>query len=187
VWHHMFVEQIPVAEKILRTVLIYALVAVLIRVTGKRGLSGLNNLDIVVMILLSNVVQNAIIGDDLTVTGGVVGAVTLVAVNSLLNRAAVRSEFFGRIFDGTETEVIADGRILDRPVRRLGLTRSELEHGVRIQNGDDVDQVQSGVLAADGQLLVTLRPQEQSATKADVERITAQLARIEAALTGPIR
>jgi uncharacterized membrane protein YcaP (DUF421 family) len=178
----MFVEQIPVAEKILRTILIYALVAVLIRATGKRGLSGLNNLDIVVMILLSNVVQNAIIGDDLSVTGGAVGAVTLVLVNSLLNRAAVRSEFFARIFDGTQTRVISDGRILDKAVRHLGLTKSELEHAVRLQNGDDIKQVERGVLTPDGQLLVTLRSEEQSATKADIERLTDQLGRIEAAL-----
>jgi uncharacterized membrane protein YcaP (DUF421 family) len=182
VWHDMFVEQIPVAEKILRTILIYALVAVLIRATGKRGLSGLNNLDIVVMILLSNVVQNAIIGDDLSVTGGAVGAVTLVVVNSLLNRAAVRSEFFARIFDGTQTRVISDGRILDKAVRHLGLTKSELEHAVRLQNGDDIKQVERGVLTPDGQLLVTLRSEEQSATKADIERLTDQLGRIEAAL-----
>ncbi|MDT4926611.1 MAG: hypothetical protein QOG01_4324 [Pseudonocardiales bacterium] len=181
-WHDMFVEQIPVAEKILRTILIYALVAVLIRATGKRGLSGLNNLDIVVMILLSNVVQNAIIGDDLSVTGGAVGAVTLVVVNSLLNRAAVRSEFFARIFDGTQTRVISDGRILDKAVRHLGLTKSELEHAVRLQNGDDIKQVERGVLTPDGQLLVTLRSEEQSATKADIERLTDQLGRIEAAL-----
>jgi uncharacterized membrane protein YcaP (DUF421 family) len=178
----MFVEHIPLAEKILRTVLIYALVAVLIRATGKRGLSGLNNLDIVVMILLSNVVQNAIIGDDLTVTGGAVGAVTLVVVNSLLNRAAVRSPVFARIFDGTETEVISQGEVLAEPMRHLGLTRSELEHAVRIQNGDDLAQVATGVLTPDGQLLVTLRPEEQSATRGDIELLRAQLSRIEAAL-----
>jgi uncharacterized membrane protein YcaP (DUF421 family) len=134
------------------------------------------------MILLSNVVQNAIIGDDLSVTGGAVGAVTLVVVNSLLNRAAVRSEFFARIFDGTQTRVISDGRILDKAVRHLGLTKSELEHAVRLQNGDDIKQVERGVLTPDGQLLVTLRSEEQSATKADIERLTDQLGRIEAAL-----
>jgi uncharacterized membrane protein YcaP (DUF421 family) len=178
----MFVEQIPVLEKILRTVLVYALIAILIRATGKRGLSGLNSLDIVVMILLSNVVQNAIIGNDMTVTGGAIGAVTLVAVNSLLNRAAASNEFFSRIFDGTATRVIADGEVIDKAMRRLGLTRGEVDHAVRLQNGDDIQQVESGVLAPDGQLLVTLRADEQSATKGDVDRLEAQLARIEAAL-----
>ena len=181
-WHAMFVEQIPSTEKILRTVLVYALVAVLIRVTGKRGLAGLNTLDIVVMTLLSNVVQNAIIGNDLSITGGAIGATTLVAVNAIANRVAVSSALFSRIFDGTDTQVITDGRVDRRALRRLGLSSRTLDHAVRMQNGEDVSQVSGGVLEPGGQLLLTLRDDEQGATKGDVARLAAQLARIEAAL-----
>ena len=181
-WHAMFADQISVAEKILRTVFVYLVVALLVRVTGKRGLAGLNTLDIVVVLLLSNVVQNAIIGNDLSVTGAAIGAVTLVAVNSLLNRAAMRWEFFSRIFDGTATTVIDNGTVVPRALRRLGLRRSELDHAVRLQNGDDLDQVSDGVLEPSGQLVLTLKPEEQGATRADVDRLAAQLARIEAAL-----
>ena len=120
-WHAMFVEQIPSSEKILRTVLVYALVAVLIRLSGKRGLAGLNTLDIVVMTLLSNVVQNAIIGNDLSITGGAIGAVTLVAVNAVANRLAVRNALFERLFDGTDTKVITNGELDVRALNRLGV------------------------------------------------------------------
>ena len=181
-WHAMFAQQIPVAEKIVRTVVVYAVVAVLIRVTGKRGLSGLNSLDIVVMILLSNVVQNAIIGDDLSITGAAIGAVTLVAVNAALNRASLVSPLVARIFDGTPTQVISDGKIVKPAMWRLGLSTTALDHAVRMQNGDDVAEVATAVLAPDGQLVVTLRADEQSATKGDVERLARQLTRIEAAL-----
>lgn len=181
-WHAMFVEQIPVTEKLLRTVLVYALVAILVRATGKRGLAALNSLDIVVMILLSNVVQNAIIGNDLSISGAAVGATTLVVVNSFLNRLSLRSALFAKVFDGTETIVIEDGRPVGRAVRRLGLRASELDHAVRLQNGDGIAQVETGSLEPGGQLLVTLRASEQGATKADVDRLSAQLARIEAAL-----
>ena len=85
-WHDMFVEQIPVAEKILRTVIVYAMIAVLFRLTGKRGLASMNTFDFVVVFLLSNVVQNAVIGNDSSVTGGMIGAVTLVAVNTGVTR-----------------------------------------------------------------------------------------------------
>jgi hypothetical protein len=85
-WHAMFVEQIPVAEKILRTVIVYAFIALLFRVTGKRGLASLNTFDIIVIFLLSNVVQNAVIGNDTSLIGGMIGAVTLVAVNTGVNR-----------------------------------------------------------------------------------------------------
>jgi uncharacterized membrane protein YcaP (DUF421 family) len=181
-WHRMFAEQIPFDEKVLRTVLIYAVVAVLIRITGKRSLAGLNTLDIAVVFLLSNVVQNAIIGNDLSVSGGAIGAVTLVVVNSLLNRLALVSPVFARIFDGSETRVIENGAVLVGPARRLGLRPAELQHAVRIQNGEDIAQVQVGVLEPSGQLLVTLNPAEQSATKADVAALIAQLDRLEAAL-----
>ncbi len=183
-WHAMFVEQIPSAEKVLRTVLVYALVAVLIRVSGKRGLAGLNTLDIVVMTLLSNVVQNSIIGNDLSVTGGAIGAVTLVGVNAIANRLAVRSTLFEKIFDGTDTCVIDNGEVQVSALRRLGVRRSTLDHAVRMQNGEDVSQVADGVLEPGGQLLLTLRPAEQGATKADVDRLAGQLARIEATLGG---
>lgn len=180
-WHDMFVEQIPIAEKLLRTVIVYAVVTVLIRVAGKRGLAGLNTLDIAVVFLLSNVVQNAIIGSDNSLIGGVIGAVTLVAVNSVLNRLALYSDFFARIFDGSPTEVIRDGVILEG-ARRVGLRKADLERAVRLQNGDDISEVRSAVFEPSGHLIVTLRLDEQSATKGDVDRLTAQLKRIEQAL-----
>jgi uncharacterized membrane protein YcaP (DUF421 family) len=182
-WHHMFVMQIPVAEKLLRTVLVYALVAVLIRLTGKRGLAGLNTLDIAVVFLLSNVVQNAIIGDDLSVWGGAVGAVTLVVVNSALNRLALHSQVFAQIFDGSDTTLIDEGKKLPGQMRHVGVRDGELNHALRIQNGDDPGEVQSAVLDASGHLVVTLKPEERNATKGDVERLEALLARIEAVLT----
>src|SRR6202451_2533245 len=98
-WHSMFAEQIPLAEKILRTVIVYAAIAVLFRLTGKRGLASLNTFDFVVIFLLSNVVQNAIIGNDTSLTGGVIGAATLVAVNSCLNRLIAVSASAARLLD----------------------------------------------------------------------------------------
>ncbi|MDQ2796481.1 MAG: DUF421 domain-containing protein [Actinomycetota bacterium] len=150
--------------------------------TAKRGLSGLNTLDIVVIMLLSNVVQNAIIGNDLSITGAAIGATTLVLVNSLMNRAALRSAFVARIFDGSDTCVIEKGAVHTNALRRIGMSRATLEHAVRSQNGDSVEQVESGVLEPGGQLLLTLRGTEQSATKADVDALQAQLDRIENAL-----
>src|ERR1022692_3642936 len=108
VWHAMFVEQIPLTEKILRTVIVYALIAVLFRLTGKRGLASMNTFDVIVIFLLSNVVQNAVIGNDTSLTGGVIGAVTLVTVNAAVNRLIAASTTAARIFDGRATTVISD-------------------------------------------------------------------------------
>ena len=69
-WHEIFVVQVPVAEKVIRTVFVYATIVFLFRLSGKRGLASLNTLDFVVIFLLSNVVQNAVIGNDTSFTGG---------------------------------------------------------------------------------------------------------------------
>jgi uncharacterized membrane protein YcaP (DUF421 family) len=103
-------------------------------------------------------------------------------VNSAVNRAALASDRFARVFDGTDTPVIVDGEVDVRAVRRLGLRRHDLDHAVRLQNGDDLDQVESGVFDPGGQLILNLKEPAQSATKADLARVEAQLTRIERAL-----
>ncbi len=178
-WHAMFAEQIPVAEKILRTVIVYALIAVLFRLTGKRGLASMNTFDFVVIFLLSNVVQNAVIGNDTSLTGGIIGAVTLVTVNTVVNRLIAANATVARIFDGRPTTVITDGHVADGALRHLGLRRSEIDHAVRLQNGDDVSQVAVGSLEPGGQLVLTLKASEQGATKADIAELTGRIGQIE--------
>ena len=178
-WHAMFAEQIPFTEKVLRTIIIYALIVVLFRLTGKRGMANLSTLDFVVVFLLSNVVQNAVIGNDNSVTGGIVGAVTLVAVNAVVDRLIVISPAAEHIFEGRPTTVINDGHLIARALRHLGLRRSEIDHAVRLQNGDDISQVETGNLEPGGQLVLTLKHAEQGATKADVADLAERLGRIE--------
>lgn len=182
-WHDMFVEQIPLAEKIIRTIGVYALLMLLFRLTGKRGLAAMNTFDFIVIFLLSNVVQNAVIGNDNSLLGGMVGAVTLVAVNAGVNRLTAISRTAERLFEGRAAVVIDDGHIVESNLRRLGLRRSEIEHAVRLQNGDDIGQIDRGRLEPGGQLVLSLKQAEQGATKADVADLIASLARIEAVLT----
>ena len=184
-WHAMFAEQIPLAEKILRTVIVYGLLAVLFRLTGKRGLATMNTFDFIVIFLLSNVVQNAVIGNDTSLIGGIIGAVTLVTVNTAVNRLIAASATVARIFDGQATTVISDGQAVDRAVRRLGLRRGELDLAVRLQNGDDIAEVDRGSLEPGGQLVLTLKAGEHGATKADVAELTSRLGRIESLLSTP--
>jgi len=181
-WHVMFVMQIPWLEKVLRTVLVYTVIVVLFRVAGKRALANLNSLDLTVLLLLSNVVQNAIIGNDVSLLGGVIGAVTLVAVNAGLNHALTHSDRFVHLVEGKATTVIADGHLVRDALRRLAIRPHELDHVVRIQNGDDVSEVQNGRLEPGGQLVLTLKEKEQSATKADITDLHTRLAEIQAAL-----
>jgi uncharacterized membrane protein YcaP (DUF421 family) len=178
-WHAMFAEQIPVAEKILRTVIVYAVIALLFRLTGKRGLATMNTFDFVVIFLLSNVVQNAVIGNDTSLTGGIIGAVTLVTVNAAVNRLIAVNATAARIFDGRATTVIRDGHLVQGALQHLGLRRSEIDNAVRLQNGDDVSQVGLGSLEPGGQLVLTLKAADQGATKADIAELTSRLGQIE--------
>jgi uncharacterized membrane protein YcaP (DUF421 family) len=182
VWQSMFVVQIPILEKILRTVLVYATMVLLFRLVGKRDLAVLNTFDFVVIFLLSNVVQNAIIGSDNSLLGGVIGAATLVGINDLVNRLLARSARAARVLEGVPTTVIEDGQFIPRALRRLSLRPEEVEHAVRVQNGDNVTEIGTGRMEPSGQLVLTLKPGEQSADKDDITRLNARLDAIDAAL-----
>ena len=77
-WNHMFALNLPVAEKILRPIIVYAFLVIMLRIFGKRELAQLNPFDLVVLLSVSNTVQNAIIGDDNSVSGGLIGAFALI-------------------------------------------------------------------------------------------------------------
>ena len=83
-WTHIFTFDIPIWEKVLRTIVVYAAIVILLRVMGKRNLAQVNTFDLVVIFLLSNVVQNAIIGPDNSLGGGLVGAAVLIVVNNIV-------------------------------------------------------------------------------------------------------
>lgn len=186
-WHDLFFVQISVVEKIVRTIAVYALIVLIFRVIGKRSISTLNTMDFVVMFLLSNVVQNAIIGEDNSFLGGAIGAVTLVATNSVLTRVALISPRFRRLVEGSAVDVITDGVADQGALRRLGLRTEELDHAIRLQNGDDISEIGRGTVEPGGQFVLTLKPAEQDATRSDIEGLTSRLERIEALLLAQAR
>ena len=122
---------VPAGEKVLRTVVVYAALALLLRVAGKRNLAQLNSFDLVVVLLLSNVVQNALIGPDDSLTGGLLAAAVLLGTNALVVRAVSRSDRAVRLFEGQDVPLVKDGRFLDRSLRREGLRRADVEAALR--------------------------------------------------------
>src|SRR5262249_52686657 len=124
-WHNMFALALPVGEKILRPILVYAFLIVGLRLAGKRELAQLNPFDLVVLLTLSNTVQNAIIGDDNTVTGGVIGASTLLLVNYALVRFVSRHEKLERFIEGDPDVLIENGRITDSCLNKEAISPLE--------------------------------------------------------------
>src|SRR5215471_14102906 len=96
----MFHLHVPLVEKLLRPVVVYLVLVLLLRLFGKRELAQLNPFDLVVLLSLSNTVQNAIIGDDNSITGGVVGAFSLLAINWVVVRVLFRSSKLTRALEG---------------------------------------------------------------------------------------
>jgi uncharacterized membrane protein YcaP (DUF421 family) len=172
-WTHLLTMDIGAPEKIVRTIVVYVGLAVLLRLAGKRDLAQLNSFDLVVMLLLSNVVQNAVIGPDNSLLGGLLGAAVLVAFNALMVRVSVRSDRAFRIMEGTPTVLARDG-VWDTPtLRRLGLRQADVEAALRRQNANDISEVERVTLEPGGAVVSTVAEEYQSPTKGQLARISA--------------
>src|SRR6266498_2358337 len=110
-FHDMFALAVPLAEKVLRPVIVYAFLVVGLRLAGKRELAQLNPFDLVVLLTLSNTVQNAIIGEDNSVTGGLLGAATLLLVNWVVVRFLFRHPALERVVEGDATTLVDAGQV----------------------------------------------------------------------------
>jgi uncharacterized membrane protein YcaP (DUF421 family) len=175
VWHSIFVIPIPVIEKVVRTVLVYATIVLLFRLAGKRGLASLNTLDFVVLFLLSNVVQNAIIGADNTLLGGLIGATVLVAVNAGVVRLARRNDEVAMLLEGTSTTLALDGQWDTKALAKEGLRKADVDAALRRQNANSVEETHLVSIEPGGAIIATLREDLQTATRADVQRLEAKL------------
>jgi uncharacterized membrane protein YcaP (DUF421 family) len=149
-WHDILVPGIPVIEKIARPILVYAFLLAGLRLAGKRELAQLNPFDLVVLLTISNTVQNAIIGDDNSVLGGVIGASTLLLVNYLVVAAVYRHRRLGDLIEGSPDVLIQHGRIDDNRLRREKITIEELEAAARRQGFASLKAVDQAILYPGG-------------------------------------
>jgi uncharacterized membrane protein YcaP (DUF421 family) len=171
----LFTVGVPLVEKVLRTVAVYLGILGLLRVAGKRDLAQLNNFDLVVLLLLSNVVQNAVIGDDNSLWGGAVGAATLLAVNSLVVRLAQHSDPVARLLEGSPTVLVRDGEVDRSTLQQEGLREADVVVALSRQGAFSMDDVAEAVLEPGGSIVLRLKPEANPAVQADVARIEAKL------------
>jgi uncharacterized membrane protein YcaP (DUF421 family) len=150
IWTDMFVLALPVAEKILRPIVVYFFLVIGLRLAGKRELAQLNPFDLVVLLTLSNTVQNAIIGDDNTVTGGIIGAATLLLVNYLVVQFLFRHEKLDRLVEGEATVLIENGKILEGRLTKEMLSLQDLEAAAHKQGFGDLREVDGATLDPSG-------------------------------------
>jgi uncharacterized membrane protein YcaP (DUF421 family) len=170
-WNDMFVLMVPVAEKILRPVLVYLALVVLLRVFGKRELAQLNPFDLVVLLSLSNTVQNAIIGNDNSLTGGLLGALTLLATNYLVVRFLFKHRRLDQLVEGKPTTLIENGKVIQKNLSRELLSHSELMTVLHRQGFDSLGEVDQCVLEPSGTFAVKRKlPAQDDVQYAEVIR-----------------
>jgi uncharacterized membrane protein YcaP (DUF421 family) len=151
---HMFQMPLPILEKLARPVIVYLVLVLLLRLFGKRELAQLNPFDLVVLLSLSNTVQNAIIGEDNSVTGGIIGAIGLLGINWMVARVLFRSKKLTRALVGRATVLIRNGQIDQRALDRESLTHEELLDVIHRQGFHDFHQVHRCELEPNGTFYV---------------------------------
>src|SRR5664279_892091 len=149
-WGDIFVMGAPVAEKILRPALVYVFLVVALRVFGKRELAQLNPFDLVVLLSLSNTVQNAIIGNDNSLSGGLVGALALLAINYLVVRFLFRHRRLDEILEGAPTVLVEHGCVKNEALAKELLTTAELMTVLHRQGFETAEEVERCVLEPGG-------------------------------------
>lgn len=177
----MFHLHLPVLEKILRPIVVYLCLVGFLRLFGKRELAQLNPFDLIVLLCLSNTVQNSIIGEDNTVSGGIIGVFSLLGINFLLTRLLFRFPRLNRAVEGRETVLILHGKVDQEAVKKEALSELELKTILHKQGLNDYSQVERCVLEPSGNFYVEQRdPLRESAERGEIlKQITTLTAEVK--------
>ncbi len=149
-WHNVFALGVSVGEKVSRSVLIYLFILIAFRVFGKRELGQASTLDLAVLVLVANAVQNGIIGNDVSVTGAVIGGVTLFGLNALFTRASYLHPWMSWLFEGNPDVLISKGKADRQALRREQISLPELRAIARREGFGDLGEVYTAILETNG-------------------------------------
>jgi uncharacterized membrane protein YcaP (DUF421 family) len=152
IWVHLFVPSLPILEKIIRPIIIYFFLVLVFRLSGKRELVQLNPFDLVVLLTISNTVQNAIIGDDNSLAGGMIGATSLVITNYLVVRFLYDHRKLDQLVEGRPDVLIQGGKIRKNNLKRELITMAQLEAAARKQGFGALSEVDQCILEPGGTL-----------------------------------
>ena len=152
IWIHLFVPTLPILEKIIRPIIIYFFLVLVFRLSGKRELVQLNPFDLVVLLTISNTVQNAIIGDDNSLAGGMIGATSLVITNYLVVRFLYDHSKLDQLVEGSPDVLIQGGKIRKQHLKSELITIAQLEAAARKQGFGSLSEVDQCILEPGGTL-----------------------------------
>ena len=151
-WRDLLHPDVSILEKIVRPILVYVFLIIGLRLAGKRELAQLNAFDLVVLLTLSNTVQNAIIGNDNSVTGGIIGATTLLVVNYIVVRFLYSHERLDRLIEGEPEVLIDNGTLRTHVLKKELITLPELEEAAHKQGFASLDAIDRAILEPGGSI-----------------------------------
>ena len=152
-----FIPEVPILEKIIRPLVVYFFLLLAFRLAGKRELGQMTPFDLIVLLTISNVLQNAMIGPDNSLSGGLIGGLTLFCANGLVSRLVLHFPKLEKLLEGKPTLLIEDGRILTKNLRREVMTRDELQRAIRKHDLDptaDLPFIKKALLERDGTVTI---------------------------------
>jgi uncharacterized membrane protein YcaP (DUF421 family) len=181
----MFVLSLPIVEKILRPIVVYVFLIVGLRLAGRRELAQLNPFDLVVLLTISNTVQNAIIGEDNSITGGIIGAATLLIVNYGVVKFLYTHENVDRLIEGDQCVLIENGVLNADRLKLELITRSELETAAHKQGFGSLDEIDRAVLDPGGGMSFSAKKPGPDTSRheeimARLDELSAQLSALQA-------
>jgi uncharacterized membrane protein YcaP (DUF421 family) len=177
----LWIPNISIVEKIVRPIVVYSFLLIALRLGGKRELGQLTGFDLVVLLMLSNAVQNAIIGNDDSVTGGLIGATTVLVTNYLVVRLAHRYPRIERLVEGRPRLLLLDGQILDQNLAEELISKDEFRTVLRRQGFEDLAEIKAAILETSGS--ITVERAADLPTPVETE-LLQRLANIEQRLQG---
>ncbi len=188
-WTDMFVLAVPIFEKIIRTVLVYFFLIIGLRLAGKRELAQLNPFDLVVLLTLSNTVQNAIIGNDNSITGGLIGAAALLFLNYLVVRALYGHKNIENLVAGSEDVLIDNGIINYDVLKREVISLPELEMAAHKQGFGGLDEIERAILEPGGAIsFIGIKPEPDLARHQELldklDTLTREVADLRSQING---
>lgn len=160
-WHDILLPKPSWLEKILRPILVYIALLVAFRLLSKRDLGSSTTFDLLIVLLISNVVQNALIGEDNSIFGALAGALTLLGLSVLLNRLTAHRSKARRFLEGVPILLVHDGKLQDDDMQRNAVSRADLNAGLRAQGVITLEDVRFALLELDGSISVIKKDEQK--------------------------
>lgn len=182
---NLFHLDLPILEKVLRTIVVYAFLVIGLRLAGKRELAQLNPFDLVVLLTLSNALQNAIIGNDNSLMGGLIGATVLLVLNYLVVRFLYSHQKVDRLLEGDADVLVENGKVNQRALQDELITMAELESAAHRQGFASLEEVDKATLETGGTITFTGRKPEPDVLRHRelldrIEQLSREIAKLKA-------